>query len=697
MSRVTPAMERRGAGRVTDLMSFKANLLIGLSAVVLLTGVTLIVIADRSSRAAGSAFATALFREASGHAETESRAFMDQAVPLVDSLARLGDGGLALRDSDRLARQLVAVLPANPGVTWLSFSDEAGTFTGAYRTPDGTYRVNQSRIVDGRTRLAEHNVGPGGQWVVHRRADDTGYDPRVRPFYVEARRAGALVWLPPYVFFDQAVPGVSCAKPVYDADDRLLGVLSADFDLNTLSHFVRGLTVSDNSQFFLYTEDGTLLAHPLITVARVAGQGAAGKLLTLKDVDDPLVQAYRRSLPTGTADPGAANRFQFFTVRDGGRTYFASATPFRVGAHSPTGGQVWVVGALSPEDDFLGPARRARHASLAVAAAALGVSVLLATLLASRVSGPVASLVAFMRRVGGGDLDARIDVGGSREFRETSAALNRMIEDLRDRLRLRHSLNVAMEVQQRLLPSRPPVVQGLDLAGHSTYCDETGGDYYDYLVLDQPNPRGALIALGDVMGHGVSAALVMAGARAVLRTRASVDGNLAKMTATLNNLLCADLGGERFMTMHLSYIDLDARAYRWCSAGHDPALIWDPRRRVFDQVDAGDLPLGVENETTYNEASYDLAGGEVIVIGTDGIWETCNVAGEQFGKARLRDVVHGVVDRPAAQIVDEIVRRLNEFRGECRREDDVTLVVARVLPFQTAGGEGPTRRVEVRE
>jgi sigma-B regulation protein RsbU (phosphoserine phosphatase) len=195
------------------------------------------------------------------------------------------------------------------------------------------------------------------------------------------------------------------------------------------------------------------------------------------------------------------------------------------------------------------------------------------------------------------------------------------------------------------------------------------------------------------MGHGVSAALVMAGTRAVLRTRATIDGNLAKMTATLNRLLCDDLGGERFMTMHLSYIDLDARAYRWCSAGHDPALIWDPRRRVFDQIDAGDLPLGVVEDTSYNEASYELGGGEVIVIGTDGIWETCNAAGEQFGKQRLRDAVHAVIDRPASAIVDEIVRQLNEFRGAGRREDDVTLVVARILPF--APDEARPRTIHV--
>ena len=91
-----------------------------------------------------------------------------------------------------------------------------------------------------------------------------------------------------------------------------------------------------------------------------------------------------------------------------------------------------------------------------------------------------------------------------------------MIADLRDRLRLRHSLGVAMQVQQRLLPAAPPHIRGLDVAGHSTYCDETGGDYYDFLVRDRAAPHTVLVALGDVMGHGVAAALVMASVRAVL-------------------------------------------------------------------------------------------------------------------------------------------------------------------------------------
>jgi len=685
-----PAAAHPGPRRLADSLSFRVNLLLGISALVLLTGAALILIAGRSARATTSALAGDLFRETSDHAVTHARDFLGGAVPVIQSVARLGDGALAFDDSDRLARQLVAILPANPNVSWLSYSDHAGTFTGAYRTQAGGLRVNQSRIVDGRTRLVEHDVLPGGKWVLHRRNDDSGYDPRTRPFYREAHATGRLVWLPPYVFFDKGVPGVTCAEPVYDAERRLRGVLTADFDLNTLSKFVAELSVSENSQFFVFTDDGTLLAHPATRVVVSTGHGSDGRLLALKDVRDPLVDAYRRSLPPGAIDVGAGRRFHLFRFRHDGSQYLASATAFRVGDESDPRAQVWLVGALAPEADFLSGVRRGQRVALGVAAAAVLVAVLLAMLLAARVSGPVTGLVNFMGRVGAGALDSRIDIGGSREFRQLSAALNRMIEDLRDRLRMRHSLGVAMEVQQRLLPQRPPRVPGLDLAGHSTYCDETGGDYYDYLVLDQPRPRGVLVALGDVMGHGVSAALVMAGTRAVLRTRANVDGNLAKMSATLNTLLCEDLGGERFMTMHLSFIDLEARVYRWCSAGHDPALIWDPRRKAFDVIDAGDLPLGVVEDTTYNEASYELGGGEVIVVGTDGIWETVNARGEQFGKERLKDAVHDAVDRPAAAIVDEIVRRLNAFRGACRREDDVTLVVMKVEPFPVAG-EGRVR------
>src|SRR5262249_49406344 len=291
-------------------------------------------------------------------------------------------------------------------------------------------------------------------------------------FYLGAKQAGGLIWLPPYVFYWQWVPGITCAVPVKDVSGKLRGVLTADFDLNALSDFVSGLSVSAHSRVFLFTADEVLLAHP--GRRGVSGERENAKLLTLADAGDPLVDAYRARLKPEHLTASDGEAFHRFAFRQDGTDYLGSATTFRVGEDL-----VWVVGVIAPKADFVGDVWRTQAFALAAAAVAVLAAVALAFALANAVSRPVQSLVGLMQRVGSGDLEAKAEFGGSGEFRQLAAALNRMIADLRDRLRLLHSLGVAMEVQRRLLPARAPKVHGLDVAGHSTYCDETGGDYYD--------------------------------------------------------------------------------------------------------------------------------------------------------------------------------------------------------------------------
>ena len=182
-----------------------------------LTGSVVLWLAHRSARACTKALTSSVFREVSGRAATHTRGFVLRAAPIVETLGQLADKGLAVNDPERLPLQLLAVLKANPGLSWVSYSDESGTFTGANRTPEGGLRISRSRIVDGRTQLVEHDVLPDGSLRVFRTDPDSGYDPRTRPFYVKPRQAGRLVWLPPYVFYRQGVPGISCAAPVTDA------------------------------------------------------------------------------------------------------------------------------------------------------------------------------------------------------------------------------------------------------------------------------------------------------------------------------------------------------------------------------------------------------------------------------------------------------------------------------------------------
>jgi phosphoserine phosphatase RsbU/P len=658
---------------VTRGLSFRAKLVIGVCGLVLLTGAAVTWLAYRSALQSTEVLMDTVLHEASAHAVDETRAFTERATPVVQALRRFGIDYLAWSDTDKLARQLLVFLQSNPGLSWVSLSDESGTFTGAYRV-DGRVRIRETRIVNGKSPTKEYEVLPNDTWRLAVKEYDSAYDPRVRPWYTKTKAARRVVWLEPYIFYDQGIPGISCAAPLVDRTGRFLGVVTADFDLNALSAFVARVSVSPNSRFFIYTANEMLLAHPTRRVVSAERRKASGKLLTLADTDDPLVDAFRGRVSGDALTSGSAESFQRFQFDHQGAKYLASTTAFRVGND-----QVWVIGAVAPMSDFLADVWRSQAIALMAATGALLIAVVVAGFMARLVSTPVLKLIEFMNRVGGGDLEAKAEFGGSTEFRRLADALNRMIADLRDRLRLRHSLAVAMQVQQRLLPAEPPHIRGLDVAGHSAYCDETGGDYYDFLILDRAAPDAVLVAVGDVMGHGVAAALVMASARAVLRDRALAAGSLAELMGRLNRFIAADHSGDRFMTMHLSVIDSKSATIRLVSAGHDPAIVYNPSDGSFKEVGENDLPLGVMDEAEYHEQCYgSLQAGQVILVGTDGVWEMPDVKGEQFGKDRLREAIREFADRPAADIAAAIHERLTNFRGNAKQVDDVTYVVIKV-------------------
>jgi sigma-B regulation protein RsbU (phosphoserine phosphatase) len=349
------------------------------------------------------------------------------------------------------------------------------------------------------------------------------------------------------------------------------------------------------------------------------------------------------------------------------------------------------------------------------AGAGVAVAALLALITSRSLTRRLEQVTGVVERIGSGDLEARVpeDVAHASgdEISTVARAVNRVAPQLSAFLKLRQSLALAMEVQQALLPSGAPHISGLDIAGKSIYCDETGGDYYDFLdVAPIPAGRGAGkelgIAVGDVTGHGVPAALLMTTARALIRGRVARTGSLAQVFDDINRLLSADTGGTRFMTLFYMVLDTETRAVRWISAGHDPAIIYNAKVAAaagaggatpagasggdsggaseadagFSELEGDDIPLGIDETWSFTEKQgRTLSPGDVIVIGTDGIWESRDASGKDFGKGRLRELVRAHAHEPAAAIAEAIARALREFRGEGRaQEDDVTLVVLKV-------------------
>jgi sigma-B regulation protein RsbU (phosphoserine phosphatase) len=245
-------------------------------------------------------------------------------------------------------------------------------------------------------------------------------------------------------------------------------------------------------------------------------------------------------------------------------------------------------------------------------------------------------------------------------------------------------LDLAREVQQTLLPKTSKTIKSLDIAGQSIYCDETGGDYYDYIGFPELGQDRIGIAVGDVADHGIASALLMTTVRAMIRSRTIQPGNLGQVINHVNRLLCIDTEQTgNFMTLFYLLLDVHNKDIRWVRAGHDPAILYDTAKDEFFELDGKGIALGVDEKWCFKE--YTRSGwnyGQLILIGTDGIWETVNRQGEKFGKDRLRQILRKNSHATAQRILQSVTDEITRFRQDAAQSDDITLVIIKAMPKQ---------------
>jgi sigma-B regulation protein RsbU (phosphoserine phosphatase) len=308
------------------------------------------------------------------------------------------------------------------------------------------------------------------------------------------------------------------------------------------------------------------------------------------------------------------------------------------------------------------------------------VLVLILSFLLSRLfTRNISALSDAVKSVAKGDFAVRTTLRSTDEIGQLGMAFNNMIPELQERVSLKNSLEVAQEVQQSLLPAEPPAFPGADVAAVSSYCDETGGDYYGFIPRSGDEGDGLVVAVGDVSGHGMQAALLMASVRAYLRSQLSGTVGLDEAVGRVNELVTDDVEGTgRFMTLFL--LELVHGGARWVRAGHDPAILYDPDADTFEDMQGDGLPLGVTHDVEFEVGGKEnLRPGQCIVIGTDGIWEMQSESGEMFGKERLRAVIRQGADDTSAQLIERLVTALNLFRGNAGQMDDMTIAVVKIV------------------
>ena len=253
-----------------------------------------------------------------------------------------------------------------------------------------------------------------------------------------------------------------------------------------------------------------------------------------------------------------------------------------------------------------------------------------------------------------------------------------MIQGLRDRIRLISALKLAEEVQRNLLPRHAPRIPGLDISGISIYCDETGGDYYDYLNL--PGERLGIV-VADAADHGIGAALQMATARAFLLYASQKNDGISGLIDDINHYLVRDsLHTGRFVSLFMLEIDSQRKSISWVRAGHEPAYVFEPESDRFMVLSGEGIVLGVNEDYRYQSSTYHpWKSGSVIVVGTDGIHETRNEEGVMFGRERLQSLIRQTHKETAVSIQTTILEELKIFRGPAPQEDDITIVVVKLL------------------
>jgi len=313
--------------------------------------------------------------------------------------------------------------------------------------------------------------------------------------------------------------------------------------------------------------------------------------------------------------------------------------------------------------------------------AALAIGIMLTRTITSSVAG-LYDATLHVRR---GDFSHRIQVrqkdqlGALGEsFNEMTTSISELIEEQRQKQRLEHEVSIAHEVQQQLFPRVLPSVPGLELAAICRPARVVSGDYYDFIQL---GPARVGIAVADISGKGIYAALLMASLQAALRSMAIADGHgcTAEIISRVNTHLFVNTSDDRYATLFYAVYDSEDKTLTYTNAGHlAPLLVCPGSGDQVQQLDQGGTVVGLFENPGYTERTVKVSPGSLLVVFSDGITEPENVYGEEFGIQRLRAEVLRQRDLPVARLADNLIAAAEQWAGSPEQADDMTVVIARM-------------------
>lgn len=509
-----------------------------------------------------------------------------------------------------------------------------------------------------------------------------GYDPRQQPWFIEAQQDAGIARVGPYIDPMSGETVFTAAKALRGQQGQVLGVTAFHRTLPQLfSNFILPEQWADGAHILVVAPEpnaggGLPDLRVVIHTSQLETDQQSGSLeqirLTLNESD--VSHAMVREMQANQSGVCRMDYMGQDSLWAYGKSLASGMVPLVIVSYDRVTELVTDVNSfILGESIFWWQVGGAILLLIFVSVILVGVAK------ARAMTQPIGILSAASTQLAAGDYSTRIRIETGDELQTLGDAFNEIGPHLQDRERMKRSLEIAGAIQRNLLPQDTPELANFDIGAQCVYSEQTGGDYYDFIPLEG-QARGRLgIALGDVTGHGIGAALLMAAARGVFRHSAREFGEgLAELFAHCNEQLALDSDDDKFITLFYGILDGRDRSLTWASGGHDPAIWYHRRTGQIEELPNTGPPVGLFEGMVFEQLGpVTFEPGDILVVGTDGIWETYNGDNEMFGWARLIELIRTNQDRSAQELCTCITEAVLAFAAPSLPDDDVTLVVVK--------------------
>jgi serine phosphatase RsbU (regulator of sigma subunit) len=670
--------------------SIRQGLLRNLLLVIVLVGGGIIAVSVYAARHLLESFA----REVLGHnltvTEVELQRFFEPVEAALRTASDWGNEGLLDDDHPGKLNPLFRpLLTQFPQISTVVIADDGGREYMLIRTATG-WENRETRVSEWKSRTRWHlwQEGTAEPKVIWKNQD---YDPRERPWFKGAQRAQVSLtrrdetsvhprihWTKPYTFYTTQTPGITVALPFGDGKKRQR-IIAFDISLEEISRFTSSLQVSGGGGVAVFTSNDRVIGipkHPRFTTLE-----AQREALLKPAVEFGWVLSDEAH--DALASRNSANRAVRFSNE--GELYWGQRRLFTLGPERT----LWIV-VLVPETGILGALAKLRTWVGSIVVVVLLIAFVRVFILSARYSHPIEALARDTARISQGDLTGSAGIDSDvTEIQDLADAHERMRQRLKSLVRIEDDLQVARRIQQSALPERIPYLVGFDIDAFSDSADETGGDTYDVIgyrvddngrtiALSVENADRGLLLLADATGHGVGPALSAAQISAMLRMAVRDGASLERIVHNVNQQLCDDLYGGRFITAWLAIVDTKNGTLTNFSAGQAPLLHLHADGQPTDILPADAPPFGILRDLAVPMNSpRTMAPGDVFAVLSDGIFDTTNGSGEQFGVQRAIDIIAAHHKETAGLIVTRLRQALAQFSPGTKSLDDRTAIIVK--------------------